>query len=113
MVPYKPLKFVGDARRQYDAFSANAKRLAGYQLHRVQAGRLPSDCKPMPSIGQGVEELRIWDDGSRTYRVIYTARFEDAVYVLHAFQKTSQRTEKIDIELARRRLKGLLRGVGS
>ena len=63
----------------------------------------------MPSIGPGVEELRLRDDGNRTYRVIYTARLMDAVYVLHAFRKSSQRTEKRDIELVRRRLKELSR----
>ena len=113
MTPLKPLRFAGDAKKRFNAFSAHAKREAGYQLHRVQAGRQPTDFKPMPSIGPGAEELRVWDDGSRTDRVIYTAKLMDAVYVLHAFQKTSQRTEKRDIELARRRLKELLRGDGS
>ncbi len=113
MTRLKPLRFVGDARRRYDALTARAKKQAGYQLHRVQAGRLPTDFRPMPSIGPGVEELRVWDDGNRTYRVIYTARLPDAVYVLHAFQKTSQRTDKSDIALAKRRLKEVLRGYRS
>jgi len=54
----------------------------------------------MPSIGRGVEEIRIWDQAS-TYRVVYTALFKDAVYVLHAFQKKTQQTARSDIELAR------------
>lgn len=62
----------------------------------------------MPSIGKGVEEIRIWDD-SGTYRVIYTARLIDAVYVLHAFQKKSQATAKRDIEIARKRYSDLTR----
>jgi phage-related protein len=57
----------------------------------------------MPSIGKGVEEIRIWDD-SGTYRVIYTARLADAVYVLHAFQKKTQATSKRDTDIARQRL---------
>ena len=57
----------------------------------------------MPSIGKGVEEIRIWDD-SGTYRVIYTARLADAVYVLHAFQKKTQATSKRDMDIARQRL---------
>jgi phage-related protein len=110
MPSLKPLKFIGDARRRFDAFSAHAKQQAGYQLYRVQTGRQPADFKPMPSIGPGVEELRVWDSENRTYRVIYTARLTDAVYVLHAFRKTSQRTEQRDIELARRRMKQLPSG---
>ena len=62
----------------------------------------------MPSIGKGVEEIRIWDD-SGTYRVIYTARLVDVVYVLHAFQKKSQATAKRDIEVARKRYTELMR----
>ena len=67
----------------------------------------PSDSKPMPSIGPGVEEIRIWVE-SGTYRVIYIARRPEAVYVLHAFQKKSQATSKRDLALARKRLAELL-----
>lgn len=113
MPALKPLRFVGDSRSRYEAFSAHAKRKAGYQLYRLQVGKQPADFKPMPSIGPGVEELRIWDDGNRTYRVIYTARLIDAICVLHAFRKTSQKTAARDIDLARRRWTELLRGGGS
>lgn len=82
---------------------------AGYPLDKVQRGEQPDDFKPMPSIGKGVEELRVWDD-SGTYRVIYTARMADAVYVLHAFQKKTQTTAKRDVELARKRYTDLIRG---
>ena len=80
----------------------DAKRDIGYQLDRVQHGLQPDDFKPMPTIGKGVEEIRVRDD-SGTYRVIYTARLADAVYVLHAFQKKTQATSKRDIELAKQR----------
>jgi len=63
----------------------------------------------MPSIGKGVEELRVWDD-SGTYRVVYTARLADAVCVLHAFQKKTQATSKRDTELARKRYAELTKG---
>jgi phage-related protein len=56
----------------------------------------------MPSIGKGVEEIRLWDE-SGTFRVIYTARFAKAVYVLHAFQKKTQTTAKRDIDIAKAR----------
>jgi phage-related protein len=60
--------------------------------------------------GKGVEEIRVWDD-SGTYRVIYTARLVDVVYVLHAFQKKAQTTAKRDIDLAKARYSELVRGV--
>lgn len=56
----------------------------------------------MSSIGKGVEQIRVWDE-SGTYRVIYTARLADAVYVLHAFQKKTQATSKQDIDIAKKR----------
>ena len=63
----------------------------------------------MPLIGKGVEEIRVWDDAG-TYRVIYTARIADAVYVLHAFQKKTQATPKRDMDIARERFAKLIRG---
>jgi phage-related protein len=81
----------------------------GYQLDKVQRGHQPDDFKPMPSVGKGVEEIRIWEDAG-TYRVIYTARMADAVYVLHAFQKRTQATSKRDVDIARQRLAQVVRG---
>jgi phage-related protein len=81
-------------------------REAGYQLERVQRGREPKQWKPMPSIGAGVTELKIRVGGA--YRVIYVAKLAEAVYVLHAFQKKSQRTARLDIELARSRFRSLM-----
>lgn len=95
----KPLRFIGDSLKCLRNFPDGARQDAGYQLDRVQKGFQPDDFKPMPSIGAGVEELRIWDEAG-TYRVIYVARFADAVYVLHAFPKTSQKTSQKDIRLA-------------
>ncbi len=68
----------------------------------AQRGEQPDDFKPMPSIGRGVEEIRIWDEAG-TFRVIYTARIGDTVVVLHAFQKKMQTTSKRDIKMARAR----------
>jgi phage-related protein len=78
-------------------------------LDKVQRGLQPDDFKTIPTIGKGVEEVRIWDD-SGTYRVIYTARRAEAVYVLHAFQKKTQATSKRDIEIAKTRYTELMRG---
>jgi len=99
----KPVVFVGDSLKRLREFPESVRHDAGYQLDKVQRGQTPDDLKPMPSIGRGVEEIRIWDD-SGTYRVIYTARLADAVYVLHAFQKKTQATSKREMDIARRRL---------
>jgi len=98
----KPVAFLGDSLDRLREFSDDAKQDAGYQLDRVQHGLQPADFKPMPTIGKDVEEIRVRDD-SGAYRVIYTARLADAVYVLHAFQKKTQATSKRDIELAKQR----------
>jgi len=82
---------------------------AGYQLERVQRGLEPDDFKPIPAIGKGVQEIRIWED-SGTYRVIYIARLEAAVYVLHAFQEKTQAMARRDIEIARSRYRELMGG---
>jgi phage-related protein len=99
----KRLEFLGDSKKQLDRFSAAARHKLGFQMQRAQFGLQPRDSKPMPSIGAGVEEIRVWVE-SGTYRVIYLARRPEAVYVLHAFQKKTQATSKSDLELARKRL---------
>lgn len=105
----KLIRFIGDSLKRLRDFPEYARQDAGYQLDKVQRGEQPDDFKPMPSIGKGVEEIRIWDD-SGTYRVIYTAKLADAVYVLHAFQKKTQATAKRDIDLAQIRYSELLKG---
>ena len=79
----------------------------GYQLFRVQYGTVPNDWKPMKTIGNNVKEMRIHVGGE--YRVIYVAYFEEAIYVLHAFQKKTQKTRQHDIELARKRFQQIER----
>lgn len=105
----KPVRFFGDSLKCLREFPEDAKQDAGYQLDKVQRGDQPDDFKPMPSIGKGVEEIRVWDDAG-TYRGIYTARIADAVYVLHAFQKKTQATPKRDMDIARERFAKLIRG---
>lgn len=101
-MPVKPIEFLGDSLRSLREFPDDAKHDAGYQLDRVQHGLQPDDFKPMPTIGKGVEEIRVRDD-SGAYRIIYTARLANTVYVLHAFQKKTQATSKRDIDLAKQR----------
>lgn len=104
----KPIRFLGDSLAALRGFPADARHDAGYQLDQLQRGRQPADFKPMPSIGPGVEELRIWSD-RRTFRVVYIARLPESVYVLHAFQKTSAATSRPDIAKARHRYTELKR----
>ena len=98
----KSIRFLGDSLKRLREFPEDARQDAGYQLDKVQRGEQPDDFRPMPSIGQGVEEIRVWDEAG-TFRVIYTARIVDTVVVLHAFQKKTQTTSKRDIDLARAR----------
>lgn len=98
----KEIEFIGRSLEVIRDFSVDAKREAGYQLDRVQRGLDPTDWKPMTTIGQGVREIRIKEDGQ--WRIIYIAKFEDAVYVLHAFRKKTQKTTKSDIDAAKRAL---------
>jgi phage-related protein len=104
----KPVRFLGDSLQCVRDFPVDARQDAGYQLDKVQRGLQPDDYKPMPTIGRGVEEIRIRDDAG-SYRVIYTARLADAVVVLHAFQKKTQRTSRRDIELAKARFREMMK----
>lgn len=67
---------------------------------------MPADWKPLPTVGSGVNEIRIHTD--LEHRVIYVAKFEEAIYVLHAFEKKSQQTRDADLNLARERLRQVL-----
>ncbi len=99
----KPLRFVGSSLDDLRNFPDEARRAAGFELHAVQSGFEPSDWKPMPIVGSGAREIRIRMLGE--WRVIYVAKLQDAVYVLHAFQKKTRRTSQKDVDLARQRYK--------
>ena len=98
------LRFVGGAEREYLALPREVRKSGGFQLKRVQEGKEPLDWKPMPSVGKGVCEIRIWERAG-TYRIIYFVQSKTGVYVLHAFVKKTQQTAQRDIDLARKRLK--------
>ena len=97
----KPLEFVGSSFDDLRDFPAEARRAAGFELGFVQRGLEPSDWKPMKAIGAGVREIRVHVLGE--WRVLYVAKFTEAVYVLHAFQKKTRKTRREDIQLARER----------
>jgi phage-related protein len=102
----KPVVWLGSSRGDVKVFPADARRVAGFQLRRVQQGLDPNDWKPMSGIGQGVREIRI--QTRLQHRVLYVAQFAEAVYVLHAFEKRSRKTPKRELKLARDRFRDLL-----
>ena len=97
----KPVEFVGSSREDLRSFPAEARRAAGFELSFVQQGLVPTDWKPMKTVGPGAMEIRIHVLGE--WRGIYVAKFAAAVYVLHAFEKKTRGTRREDIELAGKR----------
>ncbi|MGQ0833496.1 MAG: type II toxin-antitoxin system RelE/ParE family toxin [Gammaproteobacteria bacterium] len=95
----KPVIWMGSSRDDLKAFPADARREAGYQLDQVQRGDDPDDWKPMRTVGQSVREIRI-HEASGAFRVIYLATKPEGVYVLHCFQKKTQKTTLRDLRLA-------------
>ena len=104
----RPIIWLGTSRNDVRSFPDEARREAGFQLDKAQHGREPDDWKPMGAVGGGVREIRIREQ-SGAFRILYVARFGDAVYVLHAFQKKTQRTRTSDLELAKERFKSILK----
>ncbi len=102
----KAIEFRCRSLKTIKSFPVDLRREAGHQLDRVQRGLDPFDWKPMPAIGKGVKEIRLHENGQ--FRIFYLLRRENTVFVLHAFQKKTQKTRKQDIRLARIALRGLL-----
>jgi phage-related protein len=102
------IHWVGDAKETLSAFPQQIKGMLGYSLRRLQRGLLPDcDARRMESVGRGVWELKAADE--RTwYRVLYLTRIGDALYVLHAFEKSSRKTDRRDLEIAKSRLRLVL-----
>jgi len=107
----KPVEFVGSSLSELRAFPIGARREAGHQIDRLQRGLDPDDWKPMRAIGAGVREIRIRESDG-TFRVIYVAKFEEAIFVLRCFQKKTERTSREDVASATRRYKELLKELG-
>ena len=98
--------WVGSARRDIRAFPADARSVAGFELRRVQLGLDPTDWKPLPGVGPGVREIRV--QTGRAHRIFYVATFVKAVYVLHVFEKKSQKTSARDLALGRHRFRAVV-----
>jgi phage-related protein len=103
----KPVEWVSDMLKTVREFARPVRQQVGYELELVQHDMEPSDWKPMPTVGPGVNEIRIHIEGE--HRVFYVARLRHAIYVLHVFRKKSRKTSKGDINQARARLQEALR----
>ena len=103
----KQISWVGSAYDDLLAFSKDARKEAGFQLGKVQAGLEPTDWKPFDEVGAGTREIRI-RDASGIYRVMYVAKFEETIYVLHCFQKKTQVTSKQDKAVAAARYRAVV-----
>ena len=102
----KPLEWLGSSKEDLMDLPVEVQRKAGFELRSIQQGDIASDFKPMPVVGKGVEEIRIRTQDA--YRVFYIAKFEEAIYVLHVFQKKTQKTSQKDIEQGQQRYQNLL-----
>jgi len=102
----KPIYWVGSSLKDLLALPNEVKKDAGYQLHRVQNGLEPENWKPFQEVGSGVKEIRVYDENG-AFRVMYVAKFSERIYVLHAFQKKTQKTNQNDINIAKARYKAI------
>jgi phage-related protein len=103
----KQIRWVGSAYDVLLAFPKNSRREAGFQLGKVQAGLDPTDWKPFDDVGAGTREIRV-RDASGVYRVMYVAKFEEAIYVRHCFQKKTQVTSTQDKAIASARFRAVI-----
>lgn len=103
----KPAVFLATSREDIAVFPLEVRRTAGKRIQTLQNGGMPANWRPMPTVGAGVGEIRISNE--REHRVFFVARFHEAIYILHAFEKKSQATARRDIELGQARYQALLR----
>jgi phage-related protein len=102
----KRIQWIGTSLNAVREFPEDARALIGQELRAVQKGTMPSDFKPMPTVGAGVYEIRV--RAGNQYRVIYVAKFAEAVYVLHTFVKKTQKTAQPDLDIAKNRYTALV-----
>ncbi|BFI44370.1 hypothetical protein YKD1_07890 [Yersinia pseudotuberculosis] len=103
----KDIIWLGSSFDDLMAFPINVRKDVGYQLHKIQCGLEPEDWKPFSDVGSGVNEIRM-RDANGIYRVMYLAKFDDAIYVLHSFQKKTRQTSKRDKDIAKVRYSTLV-----
>jgi phage-related protein len=106
MTDEKEISWMGSSYQDLLAFPSKPRSDAGFQLGKVQSGLDPTDWKPFDEVGAGTKEIRI-KEADGIYRVMYVAKFEEAVYVLHCFQKKTQATSKQDKGIAKARYRAV------
>jgi len=105
--PPKPIVWIGSTIHDMRRCPTEVQNEAGAELRTLQRGGMPSDWKPMPTVGPGVGEIRI--STQTEHRIFFVARFHEAIYILHVFEKRSRKTSTRDIELGRTRFRALVR----
>lgn len=103
----KDIRWLGSSYEDLLEFPEGPRRQAGFQLGKAQAGFDPDDWKSFDGIGKGVREIRI-RDRSGAYRIMYVAKFDSVIYVLHCFQKKTQTTSKQDKEITKVRYRAIV-----
>lgn len=103
----KEISWIGSSYDDLQAFPDEQRSQAGFQLGKVQAGLDPTDWKPFDEVGAGTKEIRIKETNG-IYRVLYVAKFEEEIYVLHCFQKKTQTTSKLDKAIAEARYRAVI-----
>lgn len=98
----KAIDWRGSSLADLLAFPIDARKAAGFELSKVQRGLEPGNWKPMVSCGSGVIEIRLYATGG-AFRVVYVAKFSEAIYVLHSFQKKAEKTSRHDIQIIKAR----------
>lgn len=102
----KRIQWLGTSLNAVREFPVDARTLIGQELRLVQSGLMPSDFKPMATVGAGAYEIRV--RSGNQYRVIYVAKFSDSIYVLHSFVKKTPKTAQPDLDMAKSRYAALL-----
>lgn len=101
----RPLVWMGNAKRNLQAFPKAAQKLLGDELQLIQFGGMPKDAKPFKGVGSGVFEIALRYD-AEAYRTVLAVQLGEKIYVLHAFQKKSKKgiaTPKHDVDLIKQR----------
>jgi phage-related protein len=98
--------WMGSSKEDLRAFPGEVRREVGFQLEHVQEGMDPDDWKPMSSVGAGVREIRV-RESSGAFCCIYLATRPEGIYLLHCFQKKTQKTHQQDLDLAHRRFRSI------
>lgn len=102
MLNLKQVVWIGDTKSTVAGFPISVRVDFGHKLFLLQKGQFPKESRPMKSVGKGVFELKE-ADASGWYRVIYTLRMSNKIYILHCFKKKSRKTAREDLDIAKKR----------